>query len=142
CLEDNKCYEDWINRLSGYMHLIQPARPCFDPPIKVYSILETTIPLTDSLNTDTDPKITEIHFAKGEKPRKVDTNNSDLTYDDVPRSEAAIASNLRVDHVRKFLDDLVRPDNLSDPDYKKFINYATNFFRDSNRLETPMVHTN
>ncbi|KAG6805861.1 hypothetical protein H0H93_003946, partial [Arthromyces matolae] len=119
-LEDNDRYEDWIDRLSGYMHLIQPARPCFDPPVEVYSILETAIPLTDSLDTDidTDPKITEIHFAKGDEPRKVDTDNSDLTYDDVPRSEAAIASDLRVDQVRKFLDDLVRPDDLSDPDYK------------------------
>ncbi|KAG6808853.1 hypothetical protein H0H93_016410 [Arthromyces matolae] len=130
--DENDRYEDWIDRLNGFMHLIQPIRPYHDPPANVLLVLENTIPLADTL--DVTDKADKIQFLTEDEPRQLNANDTDLTYDEVPRTEAAIAGDDRVEQVRKFLDDLKRPAEMTDADYKKFIKYATNFFLDADHL--------
>ena len=61
-------------------------------------------------------------------------SDSQLTYEDIPRSENAKREDLRLLRVKKWLDDLVRPSDLSDADYATFVRYCSEFFLDSGNL--------
>jgi hypothetical protein len=52
----------------------------------------------------------------------------------LPRSEGAIKDEERLEKVKKWLGDLVRPDNMKDSDYATFMRYAMEFFLDGDRL--------
>jgi hypothetical protein len=58
----------------------------------------------------------------------------------IPRSDTSIADDLRLLKVRKWLRDLVRPEELSDTDFATFIRYSTEFFIDGERLWRKDVH--
>ncbi|KNZ73434.1 hypothetical protein J132_03956 [Termitomyces sp. J132] len=58
-------------------------------------------------------------------------------YNKIPCSAKVIASNKHMLLVKKWLNDLVRLENLSDTEYATFICYASTFFI----AETKMVHT-
>jgi hypothetical protein len=55
------------------------------------------------------------------------------SYDLIPRSEQVKTLDARL-KVFKWLQDLIRPDDLSDSEYATFIRYCTEFFIDDNRL--------
>lgn len=59
-----------------------------------------------------------------------DTNENELPaqYETVPRSEAAITTDLKIYHVRNWLKTLERPIGLTDTEYKMFMHYCTEFF--------------
>jgi hypothetical protein len=65
---------------------------------------------------------------------KEDPVTPPLTYEAVPRSLAARKEELRIAKVIKWLQDLIRPDDMTDSDYSTFIRYCSDFFFDSNRL--------
>ena len=54
-------------------------------------------------------------------------------YDDVPRTELAVKEDARLLQVRKWLQDLIRPSELSDAEYSTFMRYCTEFFVDEGR---------
>jgi hypothetical protein len=52
-----------------------------------------------------------------------------LSYDLVPRSEAAKNADIRIDLVRAWHEELSRPDDIPEDDYPAFIRYCTEFYR-------------
>ena len=60
--------------------------------------------------------------------------STEITYEDVPRTELAVKEDARLRQVRKWLDDLIRPSDLSDAEYSTFMRYCTEFFIDEGRL--------
>jgi hypothetical protein len=105
-IDDEEDFGDWINQLHGFMHQINP--------ISTPSFPSHTIP-TFALSSD---------LSKGE----------DVSYDDVPHSENSKKDDTRLLHVQQWLEDMVRPSDLSDSEYATFMQYCTKFFLDSGRL--------
>ena len=98
-------FDDWIDRLYGFMHLINRSPPIQTPQIDIATfvsdVAEMEIPTEDI---------------------------SAASYADVPRTAQAKADDVRVDKVRSWLDSLIRPDDISDSDYASFIRFAMKFF--------------
>jgi hypothetical protein len=106
-VDNEEDFGDWIDQLHGFMHQINPvSTPLFISP--------QSLP-TFALSSD---------LSKGE----------DVSYDDVPRTENLKKDDARLLRVRQWLDDMVRPSDLSNPEYATFIRYCTEFFLNSGTL--------
>jgi len=113
--EEEDGFEDWIDNVNGFMHMInepagfqhQQRHILASPPISCY--------ITDSTRDHTIPPEDEV-------------DDLAMPYSDVPRTESAIAADLRLRHVRKWLQTLERPEGLTDQEYKTFMRYCTEFF--------------
>jgi hypothetical protein len=106
-------YEDWIDRLHSFVHQINfPVIPGSCPPVPPVSAME----LVSTLSLD-EPVV-----------------SSDDSYGIVPRSQPAKNEDIRVDLVRKWLSDFVRPHWLADGSYARFRRYCGEFFLDGDRL--------
>ena len=104
-------FDDWIDDLYGFMHMIN-TDALVDTPQHDVAIFAT--------------EVADIQQA----PQEV----VDITYKDVPRSVAAQLADDRLLSVREWLTTLSRPQGLSDTDYAAFIKYAMHFFLASGRL--------
>jgi hypothetical protein len=113
-IDDKEDFEDWIDRLHGFMHQINviDSRPPSKTQISIFS--------------------QTIDFS-GEDIDTVINPNTD-SYDLIPRSEQVKTLDARLLKVYKWLQDLIRPDDLSDSEYTTFIHYFTEFFIDDNQL--------
>ena len=113
-------FEDWIDRVNGFLHFINPlptqikTRTCA-PPITNY--------ITDTIHEES-PEIDE-------QQTKDDTQAPYLM---VPRSEIAIKADNRLEKVQKWLETLQRPEDITDTEYKSFMRYCTEFFIANDRL--------
>ena len=106
-------FEDWIDQVNGFLHFLNPH------PTHIYSITASppiSCYITESAREDSP-----------EAPQAPEETTAPTPYSIVPRSEVAQAADARLDLVRKFLTDLLRPPTLSDKDYKTFIRYAMEF---------------
>jgi hypothetical protein len=112
--DDYDEFEDWIDRLHGFIHIINNARKTRRPERLIAILANERISSKEKQSTIPPPTIDE--------------------YDAIPRSEAAQAEERRIVKVRKWLKDLVRPVDLSDAEYTTFIRYSTQFFVDNDRL--------
>ena len=113
-------FEDWIDEVNGFIHMINP-RP------KPYPTLIDTPPITCF--------ITENNREETPETNTPDTEEENSTnYDIVPRTEAAIKADSRLHQIRPWLETLQRPENLTDSEYKTFMRYCTEFFVSENRL--------
>ncbi|KAG6881569.1 hypothetical protein C0993_000927, partial [Termitomyces sp. T159_Od127] len=104
------------------LHPIVPYTPTPVPTIHTF--------YTEDLNTYTQRPVVRVV----EEPQPLREDSSKLTYDAVPRSAKAAKEDRRLDLMRQWMDDLKRPPQLTDDEYKSFIRYATNFFLSDNRL--------
>src|ERR1700679_1954637 len=104
--DDDEDFGDWIDRLHGFVHQINPI----------------TRRLASATHHSMFTLAPELH------------SDSQLTYEDIPRSENAKREDLRLLRVKKWLNDLVRPSDLSDADYPTFVRYCSEFFLDSGNL--------
>ncbi|KAG6892680.1 hypothetical protein C0993_003254, partial [Termitomyces sp. T159_Od127] len=141
-LSDDKEFSDWIDRLHGFIHLIQPPIRLLRPETSSNTLLHPIVPYTptpvltihtfytEDLNTYTQRPVVRVV----EEPQPLREDSSKLTYDAVPRSAKAAKEDRRLDLMRQWMDDLKRPPQLTDDEYKSFIRYATNFFLSDNRL--------
>ena len=123
-LEDD--FEDWIDNVNGFIHMVNPHPTHFmaltdTPPITCYLTEENRqhSPTPDPDNSDT---------------QDIDDTDNSTSYNIVPRSPAAIKADTRLRQVQHWLETLERPDNLSDTEYKTFMRYCTEFFVSDNRL--------
>ncbi|OBZ76149.1 hypothetical protein A0H81_03902 [Grifola frondosa] len=96
-------FEDWINTLYGFPHLIQPA----------WHSLPSTPTLAIFTNSMSDLS---------------DISDPIPSYDSVPRSEKAAAADQRLHSVRLWLSNLAQPPDLSDSAYEAFVRYCLSFF--------------
>ena len=113
--EEDKDFEDWVDKINGFMHMINPS-PSYRfqsravlaaPPIACY-ILEST----------------HDHTAPPEEP----TEDFAFSYEDVPCSAKAVSADLRIRSVRQWLHTLDRLKDITDDEYKTFMRYCTEFF--------------
>ena len=109
--EPDDDFDDWIDRLYGFMHFINLTPPFQTPQIYIATFV--------------------ADVADVEVPEEATTAAS---YADVPRTAQAQAEDDRVDKVRQWLDSLTRPDNVSDSDYASFIRFAMKFFLRDGKL--------
>ncbi|KAG6858600.1 hypothetical protein C0991_002366, partial [Blastosporella zonata] len=97
-------------------------------------IIQLTIPHALLILQNTiDPNSTlplPISIRNTNEPAPVINDETDLTYNHVPRSESPIREELRLQLVRSWLKTLERPKDILDSDYASLICYATSFFKD------------
>ncbi|KAG6883406.1 hypothetical protein C0993_006378 [Termitomyces sp. T159_Od127] len=141
-LSDDNKFSDWIDRLHGFIHLIQPLIRLLRPDTPTNTLLHPIVPYaptpfptidtfyTEDLNTYTQrPAVWVV-----EEPQPLQEDSSKLTYDMVPRSAKVAKEDRRLDLMHQWMEDLKRPPQLTDDEYKSFIRYATNFFLSNNCL--------
>jgi hypothetical protein len=96
-------FDDWIDRVHGFMHFINDSPHVQRPQKKIATLSAPKIP--DNM----------------EAPES-------LSYDNVPRSENARLADARIDHVRLWHQDLQRPRGMKDADYQAFVRYCQEFY--------------
>ncbi|KAG6883995.1 hypothetical protein C0993_002230 [Termitomyces sp. T159_Od127] len=141
-LSNDDEFSDWVDRLHGFIHLIQLPIRLLRPDTPTNTLLHPIVPYTPTpfptidtfytkdLNTYTQQPAVQIV----EEPQPLREDSSKLTYDVVPRSAKAAKEDHCLDLMRQWMDDLKCPPQLTDDEYKSFIRYATNFFLSDNRL--------
>ncbi|KAF7343686.1 DNA/RNA polymerase [Mycena sanguinolenta] len=107
--EPDDDFDDWIDQVHGFMHFINHSPYVLRP--------QNTI----------------LTLAADIAPDRQDPPPS-LSYDNVPRSDAARLADLRVDLVRIWHRNLLRPRDMSDKDYKSFVRYCMEFYLSNDQL--------
>ena len=113
-------FEDWIDEVNGFIHMINPFPHS-------YQTLIAAPPVTCFI-------IENNHQETPEPDQQEAEEENPSNYDIVPRSEAASKADARLLKVKPWLDTLQRPDGLSDDEYRTFMRYCTEFFVSDNRL--------
>lgn len=106
-------FEDWIDNLYSFIHIINPV------------VSYTTSNKTSSITYATLAVYTTTHFQSEEET---------ISYDLIPRSDNSKAEDARIVLVAQFHQDLKRPLHLSDTEYDTFLRYSMHFFLDGDRL--------
>ena len=114
-------FEDWIDQVNGFMHLING-----DPTRRL--AISTSPPVTCFVTTIDRENTAEPMQAMEE------AEDHQTTYDIVPRTSAAIAADERLLKVQNWLETLERPEGMTDQEYDTFMRYCTEFFVLGNRL--------
>ncbi|KAG6870898.1 hypothetical protein C0995_009803 [Termitomyces sp. Mi166 len=149
---DNEIYEDWIDQMYGFMHLIQllppfihlsapknvllPALIPYIPAPKptIFQFTSTRILVTEEAENNDSKEEPEQSVRRSEEPEELHDDNQTLTYDMVPQSTKAKAEEKHLEKVKQWLNDMKRPVGMDDKEYSKFIRYAMNFFANNGRL--------
>ncbi len=126
--EPDNDFEDWIDQMNGFMHIINPTTPAasVQPPTLVFATSESPEPLPNSNNPD----------PASETP----SASSSIPYSIIPRSDAAHNADERTLKVQKWHETLKRPEDMSDADYATFIRYCTEFFISQDKLWRKDAH--
>jgi hypothetical protein len=121
--EPDDDFDDWIDRLHGFMHIINSPSPKIfhQPPISIYIAESNETTFAQDIDKPPDNSHT-------------DKTEDSMDYSNVPRSDAAQRDDERILKVRKWHDDLLRPPGLSDSQYNTFLRYCTEFFISADRL--------
>jgi hypothetical protein len=110
-------FEDWIDNVNGFLHLINPSPTSYN-------------------SVTTSPPVTVFVSEAGEGPTSepvgltpAESNDSKtLTYDNVPRSVSATKADINLQKVKPWLETLRRPADITNEAYKTFMQYCTEFF--------------
>ena len=112
--EPDDDFDDWVDRVHGLMHMIN------DRTLRTHKDdIATAAFITNEVDSADVP---------------IPEDDSPVTYADVPRTIAAQLADDRLVLVRRWLDTLQRPADLSDSDFATFVRYAMGFFLRSGRL--------
>jgi hypothetical protein len=114
-------FDDWIDEVSGFIHMINPL------PRVIPSLTETP-PITSYISEVDREESPELD------PDIAETNAESATYDIIPRSDAATQSDQRILQVQHWLQTLERPPDCSDAEFKTFMRFATEFFISEGKL--------
>lgn len=115
-------FDDWIDQVNGFMHFVNAL-----PSHKQATL--TSPPMTCFITTAEQQD-------EGEEAREnvEDAEKKQTPYSIVPRSEAAIAADEKMEKVKLWLQTLERPTAMTDNEYKSFMRYCTEFFLSGDRL--------
>lgn len=127
--EDDDGFDDWIDNLYSFVHMVQPHR--LSPrPYPSRPRLEPALVL--ALTEDGQD------LSNGEVIKEVSTENTvpdELEdYSFVPRRDKTRKLEARLEDVRRFLEKLEKPPRLTDHAFDAFYKYATQFFIHDGRL--------
>jgi hypothetical protein len=109
--EPDDDFDDWIDNLYGFMHMINVVTPQLPDQTSIV-VFAVRVADTELLPGDTPP----------------------ASYDDIPRTLKAQSNDTRLVKVRQWLETLTRPADLSDVDFANFVHYAMHFFVTDDRL--------
>jgi hypothetical protein len=113
-------FEDWIDNVNGFIHLINPHPSHSD-------YITTTPPITSHIfHQDLDSAPIALEDTSG-------TDNSN-PYSIIPRSESATNADKKLIKVKEWLETLQRPEDMSNAQYKTFMRYCTEFVIASDKL--------
>ena len=117
-------FEDWIDEVNGFMHILNPFPTQIDyvttsPPVAIYM----------------NERLREESQELDEEAADEESEGEDATpYSIIPRSEKAKMDDERLEKVRKWLERQERPEGMEDQEYKGFMRYCTEFFMVGSRL--------
>jgi hypothetical protein len=114
--EDPDDFDDWVDNLYGFAHLLNP-----------------TAPKSDSAKLLCAFAMEQAH----QRPEDTADSNREeppLEYSAVPRTEAETLADKRLTMAHDWLLSLERPDNISDHEYTLVMRYAAGLFVDNNVL--------
>ncbi|KAG6858428.1 hypothetical protein C0995_016695, partial [Termitomyces sp. Mi166 len=112
---NNEIYEDWVDQMYGFMHLIQllppfirlsapknillPALISYIPAPKprTFQFTSARILATEEAKNDDSEEEPEQSVRQSEEPEELRNDNQTLTYDMVPRSAKAKAEEKRLE---------------------------------------------
>ena len=100
--DDDFDFDDWIDNLHGFIHMIQPL------PVRQGATIDGVQIL--SVEEDCRNQLDE-----------------ELSYDDIPRNEKDEKEEVRLEMVKEWHKTLGRPEGLSDVEYAAFIKFAEVF---------------
>ncbi|KAG5649411.1 hypothetical protein H0H81_004030 [Sphagnurus paluster] len=159
--EDEEIFEDWVDHMYGFMHIIQPLIPPRPPSpiVEVFAGAQITseeedddkeeankaedrpLPTHQDLvrrnpprNRNPDTGLLAPQINRTEKIRPVEPIEKEIPYKAVPRSYKAQLEDARIIKVRKWLEDFKRPEGMEDKELATFVWFATGFFLDGTRL--------
>ena len=113
--EPENDFEDWIDNINGLLHFINPH------PSYIKSITHTP-PITSYIHSYSNTAVEE-QLAKQKEEEQYNTT----PYSIIPQKNSAIALDHKLEEVKKWLETLKRPLNLSNAKYKFFMCYCTQF---------------
>lgn len=114
--EEENDFDDWVDRMHGFMHIINDMQPVYSSETRSIPILLQTSPNFANNSQDDEDITSEV-----------------ISYAQVPRSDQAQREEQRLKDALNWLTDLKRPPNLKDDDYSRFVRYALQFFKDGPR---------
>ena len=114
-MEDD--FEDWIDHVNGFIHLINPSPTSLD-------CITASPPVTTYISESAEAMTNDIIGSK--QTESVD--HSTLTYNNVPRSVGANKADETLQKVKPWLETLQRPSDITNETYKTFMRYCTEFF--------------
>jgi hypothetical protein len=89
----------------------------------------------------TRPQFTHVIYAAASAPASASAFITEETADgttdasaDIPRNLRAIATNACLSDVKEYLESLTRLQNLTDADFRKFMQYSSGFFISNGKL--------
>ena len=97
--EDN--FEDWIDNINGFLHFLNP-HPSY------IKYITHTLPITSYIHSYSNTAVEE-QLAK----QKKEEQNNTTPYSIIPQRDSAIALDHKLEEVKKWLETLKRPPNLS-----------------------------
>jgi hypothetical protein len=130
---DQEEFEDWVDQMNGFMHIINDRQPIHKTSTNLLSIfLRSSSKSQDDSDTHQDPQEQDNDYDAPSSEQQIDFEN--LQYSDFPRSKHALREEQKFKYTKQWLSDLQRPPNLSEKEYKKFIRYSMHFFKDGERI--------
>ena len=126
--EEDDDFEDWIDKMHGFLHHILPLRTAAArarSPLQLFA-LATGDSRDFSEGEEAQPEIATTSTST--------SADAPTTEEKLPMSDAAIKAERRLHDVAQWLRTLSRPPGLTDTAYTTFIKYATQFFTDDDRL--------
>ena len=123
--EEQDDFDDWVDQLNGFMHFVNVL------PSQRLAITAAP-PMTCFIVTGDH----DIQIDDDERRAEADDDNMRpaTPYSIVPRSDAAVTADERMETVRRWLKTLQWPVAMMDTEYKSFMQYATEFFISGNKL--------
>jgi hypothetical protein len=119
--DNEEDFTDWIDQLHGFLHQI--------------NIVDIRLPTTSNSLSLPFPHISTLAQATDLSEEETSTTDADIDdYTLAPRSAQAKVDDSHLLKVFQWLQDLRRPDSLSDAEYATFVQYCMDFFVDDNRL--------
>src|SRR5262249_32536065 len=114
---DDDDFEDWVDRMHGFLHIINDIRPVYSPNNNA---------LTTLIQSDLSAQRQNFIQDEPEGPCE--------SYEDIPRSIQAQKEDDKIKAIFQWHSDLKRPSSLSDEQYSRFMRQCAHYFRNNDKL--------
>jgi len=126
--EDPDELEEWIDTNSGFYLALHSPPSVFDPiPPLVLEVAPSTVYLAEA---EQDHETTSPHQSSPATRRE----SLDPLGVSIPRSDKALLFDAKILTIRRFLETLERPPELTDRDYERFLRRASSYFELDGKL--------